>query len=210
MHCQEFEKALEELDDYSVLPSPLESHRLACQSCAELVEDLTFIGVQAREMLPLEQPPDRVWVEIERQLENSGLIKEQSRRRPSLRPAFGWFWRFGMGFSYAAVFAVALGVVYVYSILSPPVPAPPIPQAPNPPFAQLFEKVPPKQREIYVSNLNQVNSSIQQLQTFLAEHPEDPFARQELFTTYQQKSRLWEDLVRWQDVTSDETGATAH
>jgi hypothetical protein len=205
MNCQEFDKALEELDDYSVLPSPLEAHRLACHSCAELVEDLNLIVVQAREMLPLEQPPDRVWVEIERQLESSGLIKEPPRRSPSLRPALGWLWRFGMGFSYAAVFAVALGVVYVYSILSPPVPPPSIPQAPNPPFAQLFEKVPPKQREIYVSNLNQVNSSIQQLQTFLSEHPEDPFARQELFSTYQQKSRLWEDLVRWQDVTQDET-----
>ena len=210
MHCQEFEKALEEFDDYSLLPQPLEAHRRACRPCAELIEDLNFIGVQAREMLPLEQPPERVWVGIERQLENSGLIKQPPRRSPSLLSAFGWFWRLGMGFSYAAVFAVALGVVYVYSVLSPPVPAPPIPQAPNPPFAQLFEKVPPKQREIYVSNLNQVNSSIQQLQTFLAEHPEDPFARQELFTTYQQKSRLWEDLVRWQDVTPDLTGDTAH
>jgi hypothetical protein len=210
MHCEEFEIALEELDDYSVLPPPLESHRLACRSCAELVEDLNLIGVQAREMLPLEQPPDRVWVEIERQLENSGLIKEPPRHRPPLRHALGWFWRLGMGFSYAAVFTVALGVVYLYSILAPRVPAPPIPQAPNPPFAQLFEKVPPKQREIYVSNLNQVNSSIQQLQTFLAQHPEDPFARQELFSTYQQKSRLWEDLVRWQDATSDLTDDTAH
>jgi hypothetical protein len=214
MHCEEFEKALEELDDYADLPSPLQAHRLACRPCAELVRDLTFIGVQARELLPLEQPPERVWAGIERQIEHSGLIKQPPRRRPSLRPAFGWFWRMGMGFSYATVFAVALGVVYVYSILSPPVPAPPLPQAPNPPFAQLFEKVPPKQREIYVSNLNQVNSSIQQLQTFLAEHPEDPFARDELFTTYQQKSRLWEDLVRWQDVTPeinpDVTGDTAH
>jgi len=203
MNCQEFEKELEELDDYVVLPLPLEAHRLACHSCAELVQDLNFIGVQAREMLPLEQPPDRVWVGIERELESSGLIKDPQRRGPSLRPALGWFWRIGMGFSYAAVFAVALGVVYVYSILSPPVPRPSIPQAPNPPFAQLFEKVPPKQREIYVSNLNQVNSSIQQLQTFLAQHPEDPFARQELFTTYQQKSRLWEDMVRWQDAPQD-------
>jgi hypothetical protein len=210
MNCQEFEKALEELDGYSDLPQPLQAHRVACRPCAELVQDLTFIGVQARELLPLEPPPDRVWAGIERQLESSGLIKEQPRRRLSLRPAFGWFSRLGMGFSYATVFAVALGVVYLYSILSPPVPAPPLPQAPNPPFAQLFEKVPPKQREIYVSNLNQVNSSIQQLQTFLAEHPEDPFAREELFTTYQQKSRLWEDMVRWQDVTQDATDDTAH
>jgi hypothetical protein len=203
MNCQEFERELEQLNDYSDAPPEVEAHRRQCSTCAELVEDLASISAQARQMLRLEQPPDRVWSELERKLEQAGLIRQPSGRRFFPLPSLGWIWRLGMGFSYAAVFVVALGVVYVYSILAPRVPPPPLPAAPNPPFAQLFEKVPPKQRAVYVDNLQQVDSSIQQLQTFLAAHPEDPFAREQLFTTYQQKSRLWEDMVRWEDFSDE-------
>ncbi len=210
MNCEEFERELEELEDYSEASPALEAHRHACSSCAELLDDLNSLRAQARQMLPLEQPSERVWEQLHLQLEQAGMIKYPPRRKVfgravALGPgaALGWFPRLSMGMAYAAVFTVALGVVYVYSILAPRVAAPPLPQPPNPPFAQLFEKVSPEKRAIYASNLDQVESSIQQLQTFLAAHPEDPFARQELFTTYQQKSRLWEDLVRWQDFSED-------
>ncbi len=203
MNCEEFESALEELDDYSVAPAEMEAHQRLCAPCAELVDDLTSIGVQARQMLELQRPPDRIWTTLERKLQKDGLIREPRGRRFFDHPSLGWFWRLGMGFSYAAVFAVALGVVYVYSILSPRISPPPLPSAPNPPFAQLFEKVPPKQRAIYVDNLHQVDSSIQQLQSFLTAHPEDPFAREQLISTYQQKTRLWEDLVRWEDLSEE-------
>ena len=199
MNCEEFERELEELDDYSN-PSPtLEAHGRICASCSELVKDLNYIRQQARQMLPMEQPHDRVWQQIRKQLKEAGLVAEPAPRRFFGQAAFGWFPRLSMGMAYAAVFCVALGVVYVYSILSLRVPAPPLPAAPNPPFAQLFEKVPPEKRAVYVTNLNQVDSSIQQLSTFLAAHPDDSFARQELFNTYQQKSRLWEAMVQWQE-----------
>lgn len=208
MNCEEFEKGLEELEDYSEASPALQAHRRICPSCSELMEDLTFIRTQVHQMLSLEQPPDRVWRQIQEQLQEEGLIKTRPRRRFFDSPAFGWLPRLRMGLAYGSVFAVALGIVYVYSILAPPVAPPPLPQAPNPPFAQLFEKVPPEKRAIYVNNLNQVDDSIQQLQLFLASHPEDPFAREELFTTYQQKSRLWEDLVQWQGFPEEETVAS--
>ena len=199
MNCEEFERAMEEFDEDSN-PSPtLVAHRRACSSCAELAEDLNTIRQQARQMLSLEEPHARVWQQIRKQLQEARLIAEPAPRRFFGQAALGWFPRLSMGMAYAAVFLVALGVVYVYSILSPPIPAPPLPAAPNPPFAQLFEKVPPEKRAVYATNLDQVDSSIQQLSTFLAAHPEDSFARQALFNTYQQKSRLWEAMVQWQE-----------
>jgi hypothetical protein len=199
MNCEEFVRGLEELDDNSA-PSPaLEAHRRSCPSCSELMEDLAEIRLLASQMLPVEQPHDRVWQQIRQRMEKDGLIAETTPRRFFGQAALGWLPRMGMGMAYALVFLVALGVVYVYSVLSPRVAPPALPAAPNPPFAQLFEKVTPEKRALYESNLNQVDSSIQQWRTFLAAHPEDPFARQELFSTYQQKTRLWEALVRSQE-----------
>ena len=200
MNCEEFERELQDLEEYSDSSPALEAHGRVCASCSELVEDLNYIRQQARQMLPSEQPHDRVWQQLRRRLDEAGLIKDPARRRFLGRAvALAWLPRLNMGMAYAAVFLMALGVVYVYSILSPPFSAPALPPPPNPPFAQLFEKVPPEKRAVYVTNLNQVDSSIQQLSTFLAAHPEDPFARQELFNTYQQKSRLWEALVQWEE-----------
>jgi hypothetical protein len=151
-------------------------------------------------LVPSEEPSEKVWQGLEQQLRREHLIKNADSRRffaPAARA--GWFARLVPGFAYSAVFAMALGVVYVYTIAFPKIVPPPVPAAPNPPLAQLFEKVPAEKRAVYVNNLNEVESSIQHLQTFLAAHPEDPFAREALFNTYQEKSRLWEDIVRWEE-----------
>jgi hypothetical protein len=198
MNCEQFEKEMEELEDYSSPSAEFEAHLRACVSCSELLEDLNSIRQQARELVAAEEPNDRVWQQVRKGLRREGLIAEPTRRLFA-RPAFGWLPRLSMGVAYATVFLVALGVVYVYSIISLRVPAPPLPAAPNPPFAQLFEKVSPEKRALYVSNLNQVDTSIQQWKTFLADHPEDPFARQQLFNNYEQKARLWDSLVRWEE-----------
>jgi len=119
MNCEEFERELEELDDDSN-PSPeQDAHRSACAPCSELTEDLNFIRQQARQLLLLEQPSDRVWQQIRSKLEQSGVIREPAHRRLFGPAAFGWFGRLSMGLAYTAVFLLALGVVYVYSILSP-------------------------------------------------------------------------------------------
>ena len=198
MNCEEFEREIEGFEDLSTLSPQVEVHRHACHACSTLLEDLTYIRAQARQLLIYDQPPDRIWNQIRKQLDESGTTAGPFHHVPA-KPGFGWFPRLSMGMAYAAVFLIALGVVRVYTILSVPVALPPLPPAPNPPFATLFEKVPARERAVYVDNLQQVDSSIQELRTFLASHPEDPFARQELVTTYYQKSRLWEALVRWQE-----------
>ncbi|MBI2815642.1 MAG: hypothetical protein HYX72_01755 [Acidobacteria bacterium] len=201
MNCEEFEREFANLEHLSDDSAALEAHRASCRSCAGLVSDVKFITAEARQMTSSSEPSGRVWRQIHSELQKSGLIKEPRQTVFAPAPAFGWFPRMSMGLAYAAVFVIALGVVYIYSILAPRVATPALPQPPNPPFAQVFEKIPPQQRSTYVNHLNQVDASIEQLKAFLAAHPEDPFARQELFTTYQQKSRLWEDLVRWHDFS---------
>jgi hypothetical protein len=225
MNCQEFHGALQDLDDGVPCTAEMEAHRRHCVACSDLMEDFSWIQKEARAMqaetsVGMTEPPARVWASLRLQLEQEGLIREpRPVRRPVLAPAFSWFSRLSMGMAYASVFGIALGVVYLYTILYPGIQgpqlnpkllAPPsfavldsLDAPPNPPFAQLIEQVPPEKREIYVSNLHDVDSSIQQLKTFLAAHPEDPFAREELFTTYQQKSRLWEDMVRWQEFPAE-------
>src|SRR5438309_2041523 len=171
MSCQDFERELEEAEDYTN-PSPtLEAHRRNCVSCSDLLEDFNHIRRQARLLLASE-PPDRVWQQLQRHLGQSGLVAQPSRRRFFGEAAVpGWFSRLSMGMAYAAVFVVALGVTYVYSIFTHGVPVPPpygpataastlpLPPPPDQPFNQVIEKVPPAQRAVYVNNLNQVENS---------------------------------------------------
>jgi hypothetical protein len=212
MQCGEFETELANLEQYSDASPALEEHRSACWPCAALVSDFNVITAQARHLVAANEPSDRVWQQLQARMEKSGLITdtvEKPRRVWSPAAAFGWLPRFSMGFAYASVFSIAVGVVYVYSLLGPRVAPPTLPQAPNPPFAQAFEKAAPATRATYQSNLHQIDNSIEQLKTFLAAHPDDPFAREQLYSAYQQKSRLWEDLVQWQDEQSLPEGISA-
>jgi hypothetical protein len=155
-----------------------------------------------------EEPPERVWLQIRSHLEKEGVIRDPSRR---WFPApVGWF-RFARGFAYAAVFVVAGGIMYLYSLFSAS-PAPPVlavtPQVPQIALVQpnaaereqglqeLVQKVPAEHRATFVANWNQVSTSIQQLSNFVEEHPDDPFARTQLMNAFQQREHLWETLVR--------------
>jgi hypothetical protein len=64
---------------------------------------------------------------------------------------------------------------------------------------QLLAKMPEDHREIFVSNWNQVNSSIENWQNFAQQHPDDPFAPQQLLNARQQKEQLWENLIKWDE-----------
>ena len=48
----------------------LHPHMLACERCRALVQDLLYIAEAARQLLPTEEePPDELWLEIERAIE---------------------------------------------------------------------------------------------------------------------------------------------
>ena len=64
MTCQEFQAHLPELigsgEDASSHP-----HVLNCSLCRTLLSELETIAEAARQLFPVEDPPDRVWKQIE-------------------------------------------------------------------------------------------------------------------------------------------------
>jgi hypothetical protein len=62
--CEEFQSHLPELigsgEDVSQHP-----HLLGCELCRALLTDLELIADAARQLLPVEDPPDRLWAQIE-------------------------------------------------------------------------------------------------------------------------------------------------
>ena len=64
---------------------------------------------------------------------------------------------------------------------------------------EMVEKIPPEKRQLYEVQISRVTSSIQQLQSFITEHPEDPFVREQLFNAYEHQKRLWETMVKWEE-----------
>lgn len=219
MNCAEFEKQLQEVDLSSPsLSSGMETHRQDCVACSGLIGGLNQITRQARLLVPEEEPSVQVWQRIHQQLRQEGLIQAPAPLpfSPAARTRIriGWFPRLQMGMAYAAMFLVGLGVVYLYSVgtvpaflQEPPITVAAVPTAPveqslsgsDEPILQLIEKAPQEKRATYVTNLNRVNSSIHQWNTFMAEHPEDWFAREQLLNAYQQKQRLWNTLVNWEE-----------
>ncbi|MBI4443293.1 MAG: anti-sigma factor [Acidobacteria bacterium] len=221
MKCEEFENEWQNLEDAPNdaphLPAHLEAHRQACTACSQWVAEIDEIRQQARQLLSQEQPSDRLWEQIQRQLQQEGVIKKAAPREGRTRPipVLGWLPQWSMSMAYAAVFLLAFGVVYLHNLITQ-VPNPPRPSVPavvsasvlsqanlaslgDQEFEQLMEKVPAEHRPIYEANLQQVNNSIYQINQFLSEHPEDMFAHDQLVTAFEQKHRLWETLVQWEE-----------
>jgi hypothetical protein len=210
MNCNEFRDAWAGLDDSSRLSDAMESHRQLCRSCAQLVDDVQLIVQQARRMRLAEDPPKRVWANIQLRLEEEGLIREPASASPQPRAARPfWAFRFRMGLAYVAVFLVAVGTMYVQSLFQKPAAPPQLVVESRPPetgvperdeeVRQLMEQLPAEHRAVIQSNWNQVTTSIDQLNGFLQEHPEDPFAQSQLLTAQQQRRRLLETMIRLEE-----------
>ena len=223
MKCEEFEQGWELLGNPSDISHQMEKHREACPACAEFSEDLENIIIQTRALSAQDQPSGNVWKRIQLQLEAEGLTRREEQKGgfQFSMPWFGWLPRFSMGLSYAAVFFVALGVLYVLrpvtndalsgtaaittqeSAQEAPQMTAAIPVQASPQVEQdireMVEKVPPEKRQLYEVQINRVTSSIQQLQSFITEHPEDPFVREQLFNAYEHQKRLWETMVKWEE-----------
>ena len=215
MNCHEFEIEWATLDEFAGPTSAMENHRQECRRCSQIFEELTSILQQARQMRLDEEPAQRVWVSVRNQLEQEGLIQEtvSSALKPlwATAPGSGWFSRLPMGLAYTAVFCVAAGVMYLNSLISNPGATPPmvglaheVPEiawvrpdtaASDKSTQELIARVPEEHRATFVSNWNQVNTSIQNLQTFIETHPDDPFATPQLMNAFQQKEYLRQSLV---------------
>jgi len=74
MQCKEAEAVLEE-QGFVPVPEQARAHLASCNSCQNLVADLTTIVATAH-LLPTEvEPPARVWSSLRQQLEAEGIIK---------------------------------------------------------------------------------------------------------------------------------------
>jgi len=77
MSCEEFQAHLPELIGAGVDVSN-HPHLLSCDLCRALLTDLETIAAAARELFPIEDPPDRVWQQIESAIQD----EEQGKASP--------------------------------------------------------------------------------------------------------------------------------
>jgi len=67
MDCGEFQRILSEVID-EIEQSQAKEHLHSCATCSQLVADLMFISKNARLLLPLKDPPPKVWMAIKNSL----------------------------------------------------------------------------------------------------------------------------------------------
>jgi len=73
MTCVEFQKDLPYIIDSGGKEAHQE-HLASCPVCSDLVADLKYIAEQAKLLVPMEDPPKRVWDNIQHGLEREGLV----------------------------------------------------------------------------------------------------------------------------------------
>lgn len=74
MTCQEFQERLPQWIGAGIDVQSLPHYR-DCEFCRSLLADLEAIAEAARQLLPIEDPPDQLWEQIEQAIEveaNSG------------------------------------------------------------------------------------------------------------------------------------------
>ena len=80
-----------------------EEHLKSCKVCSDLVADLRYIAEAAKLLVPMKEPDERVWNEIQKSLEREGLAKPAGTRKGLL------------GF-HAVPWMIALGAVVQFVI----------------------------------------------------------------------------------------------
>jgi pyruvate-formate lyase-activating enzyme len=80
MTCVEFQKLMPNIID-SNLSAQHRVHLQSCPACSDTVADLKYIAQQAKLLVSLEAPPERVWRNI-----SSSLERQRSGRTSCARP----------------------------------------------------------------------------------------------------------------------------
>src|SRR6187549_2104749 len=111
MQCKDFEQVIEQ-SGLVHLPEAAEAHAAGCPACTALVEDFASI-VAAASQIPAElDPPARVWVAIEAQLNAEGIIRPPRTFHPAERaPWWQGLGRLSRGRMWATVAVAALVLV---------------------------------------------------------------------------------------------------
>jgi len=209
MLCKDVEIVVEQ-EGLAPLPEAARAHVATCSHCREFVADLAAIVSLAKELPAEVEPPARVWLSLQAQLELEGIIKTP------VVPAHGgrssWWLGFNDLFRGRALATAAVGLLIVAAgvlqLRQPVADAPLETNASGPvwqiPFAQTAQVL--NEQEIDLRNMQLASTSavdtsfrqnLQQVDDFIADcerrvhaAPQDELAREYLYNAYQQKAEL--------------------
>jgi hypothetical protein len=202
MQCKDVEVVLEQ-DGWTPLPESARAHVASCNSCQGLVSDLSAIVASAH-LLPAEvEPPARVWVALQAQLQAEGIIKTHTAAEH-----VSWWQGFSDPFR-ARVMATAAVALLIAAAVTLQVQGPTAPTVARSIYEdtstaldQDEAHLPPAQ----LANPSMVEASLRQnlgiVDNFIAdcerrvkEQPQDDLAREYLSGAYQQKAELLSALM---------------
>ena len=210
MQCKDLEHVIEE-NGFVQLSEAAQAHVAGCPSCTALVEDFSTI-LAAAEQIPAEaDPPARVWLAIQAQLQAEGIIRQPKISVPSRSP----FWWLGFGgllqgrlLATAGLAALVL-VAGLYQARRGGTPdARQNASVAAQPFADTDDTLAQEERSLgpmvpastlggasnvdsaLRENLATVNAFIKECRKRLQEDPNDPMAREYLSSAYQQKAEI--------------------
>ncbi|HUS19169.1 MAG TPA: hypothetical protein VMZ25_05930 [Terriglobales bacterium] len=195
MNCAEFHKELPFLigEGNRLDQSP---HLQSCSNCKELVADLQYIADQAKLLLPMHDPNPRVWNNIQSTLEREGVVPGGRSQRLGLNPSQPSRWN-PMVWA-AGLAAVLLVGMTLFQMNQPPA-------SPTSTVAELspaeredqqllttVEQRSPALKQVYATNLKNVNAYIADARRSVQEDPDDGAAREHLREAYAQRAMLYE------------------
>jgi hypothetical protein len=202
MDCQQFQENLPEILEIGGNEEE-EGHLRTCKDCAILVQDLEYIGLQAKLLMPMHDPSPRVWAGIEQSLQREGLLREGRTSRlgnvmvlphPAKNGTVtGWLMAAAAMLAFAAVL-VSYHPKLQQSQLSAQNSA-----ASSTVFdgddQQVLSQVAqqePAVRQAYETSLREVNAYIADARQAVKQAPEDTVAQEHLSDAYQQKEMLYQ------------------
>ncbi len=189
MTCAEFQKVLPYIIETGGNEQE-DAHLRTCPVCADLVADLKYIAEQAKLLVPMEEPSERVWTGIQKALEQEGLVRPASARR-ALLGTLPWL------VGAAAMVLITLGI-FVYSgreDSGTPKNLPAAQASTNADDERMLAEVSARRPDLkatYAENLKNVNAYITDAQHSVQQNPDDDEARQSLIQAYEQKALLYE------------------
>jgi hypothetical protein len=208
MQCKDFEQVIEE-SGLVQLPAAAQAHAAGCSSCTALAQDFAAILAVASQLPAEMEPPARVWVALQAQLEAEGIIRQPKTVIPAeTAPWWQGFSRLirGRMLATAAVAGLIL-IAGVYQIRQRPIDTGNAPVKAEP-FAETATTLDQEEQSLGAmqpastlgsvsnadtslrENLVTVNAFIKECQKRLQEDPNDPMAREYLSTAYQQKAEI--------------------
>jgi hypothetical protein len=213
MQCKDVEFVVEQ-EGLAPLPEAAQAHVATCRHCQDFVADFATIVSVANELPAEAEPPARVWISLQAQLELEGIIKTPAIPARGARSA--WWRGFNDLFRSRALATATVGLLIaaagVLEWRQPPEESSvPVSPAAKPAWQIAFKQTATvlNGQEVDLRNMQLASTSpaapvddsyrqsLQQVDEFIADcerrvntAPQDDLAREYLSNAYQQKAEL--------------------